>query len=153
VRIAIWFTRENTCVCSLQEVAEKTSVLSDTLHMLSEVTEQVVVRTSTAGQDSLRRDVRRVSDDYEAVSTHARELVEQLQAVLQRWTEFESSHSLFTSWLDTTMQSVENASKVAADLDAKLDLVNQVKVSFDLVSYITTIFHHLSSFFLKKIEP
>jgi len=118
----------------------KMSALHDSVNSLSEETGQVAVRTSAVGRESLMRDLRCVSDDHQAVSTDAKELLEQLQTLLQKWTNFDLSHGSFTCWLETATQSVSNAREMPASLDAKLEQVNRVKVGFILMSYFTVIF-------------
>jgi len=108
----------------------KMAALDDTLSMLRDQTDQVAVRASAIGQESLRRDLRRISDDHQAVTANAKELVEQLQLLLQKWEEFESSYSSFSLWLETTTNTVRNAGELAANLSAKLQHVSTLKVGF-----------------------
>jgi len=103
--------------------------LDDMLKTLNDQTDCVAVRTSAVGQESLKRDVRRVFYDHQTVLTTAQELVKQLQLLLQRWAEFESLRDSFTSWLETAMHNVRSANEMVADLDAKLEQVTRVKVS------------------------
>jgi len=112
---------------------KKMAALDDTLNMLRDQTDQVAVRTSAIGQESLRRDLRRISDDHQDVTTDAKELVEQLQMLLQKWAEFESSYSSFNLWLETTTNTVRNAGELAANLCAKLQQVSTFKVGFILM--------------------
>jgi len=109
-------------------------MLDGTLNTLSDQTDQVAVRTSTIGRETLKRDLRRITDDHQAVSANAKELVEQLQTSLQKWAEFESSHNSFTAWLESAMHIVRSASEMTADLDSKLEQVRRLKVDFTLTS-------------------
>jgi len=116
------------------------SVLCESVNSLSEETDQVAVRTSAVGRESLKRDLRRICDDHQAVSTNGKELLEQLKTLLQKWTEFELSYGSFTSWLETAMQGIRNASEMTASLDAKLEHVNRVKVGFIIFCYYFALF-------------
>ena len=122
------------------------SPFHDSLNSLSEMTDQVAVQTSVVGRETLKRDLRRISGDYQAVSTNAQELLEQLQTLLQKWTDFELSHGSFTSWLETAVQTVRNASEMSASLDAKVEQVNTVKVGFVWMLHFAIILHHLPYF-------
>lgn len=110
------------------------SVLDDSLTSLSELTTQVAVQTSAIGRESLKCHLRHIFDDHQVMSTNASELLEQLKSLLQKWTNFELSHSSFTSWLETAMQSVRNAGEITACLDAKLEQVSRLKVGFVVMS-------------------
>jgi len=112
-----------------QDLTVKLSAMDDMLRMLSSQTDQVASRTSAVGREALKRDLRRVSDENEMLTTQLSNLMEQLQFTMSKWNEFETLYSNLIQWLESLGQDIRALSESTVDLETKLGKVSHVKVS------------------------
>ena len=96
------------------------------LSHVSELNAKTQLNTSSAGKEILKRELEALKSDWDSTTTHAEEALGTLQIALEKWKEFDETHTVLNNWLRSMEQQLKDF-ELRSTLEEKQEQVERFK--------------------------